>query len=108
MNEIQIFNNEEFGQIRTTLTGDESRFIGSDIATALGYTNPAKAIRDHVDEEDKLTERIVLSGQAREAITINESGVYALILGSRLPSAKKFKRWVTSEVLPSKIGRAHV
>ena len=101
MNEIQIFNNEEFGQIRTTLTGDESRFIGSDIATALGYTNPAKAIRDHVDEEDKLTERIVLSGQAREAITINESGVYALILGSRLPSAKKFKRWVTSEVLPS-------
>lgn len=101
MNDIRIFNNEEFGQIRTTSEGDESRFIGSDIATALGYTNPAKAIRDHVDEEDKLTERIVLSGQIREAITINESGVYALILGSRLPNAKKFKRWVTSEVLPS-------
>lgn len=101
MNELQIFNNDEFGQIRTVKINDEPYMIGSDVAVALGYTNPAKAIRDHVDEEDKLTEQIVLSGQTREAICINESGLYSLILGSRLPNAKKFKRWVTSEVLPS-------
>ena len=66
----------------------------------LGYSNPQKAIRDHIDEEDKLTERIVLSGQNREAVLINESGLYSLILSSKLESAKRFKRWVTSEVLP--------
>lgn len=67
----------------------------------MGYSNPQKAIRDHIDVEDKLTERIVLSGQNREVIFINESGLYSLILSSKLPSAKKFKRWVTSEVLPA-------
>lgn len=110
MNELQIFKNEEFGQIRTVKINDEPYMIGSDVAVALGYTNPAKAIRDHVDEEDKLTEQIVLSGQTREAICINESGLYSLILGSRLPNAKKFKRWVTSEVLPSirKTGGYHL
>ena len=72
-----------------------------DIAEVLGYSNTAKAIRDHVDIEDKLSERIVLSGQNREVILINESGLYSLILGSKLPSAKKFKKWVTSDVLPS-------
>ena len=74
--------------------------MGKDVATALGYSNSQKAIRDHVDDDDKLTERFVLSGQARSVIIINESGLYALILSSKLPQAKAFKRWVTSEVLP--------
>lgn len=78
----------------------EPYLVGSDVAKILGYSNPNKAIRDHVDEEDKLTERFVLSGQNREAIVINESGVYALVFSSKLPSAKRFKHWVTSEVLP--------
>ena len=75
-------------------------FVGKDVATALGYTNTQKAIRDHVDSEDKLTERFVLSGQLRSIILINESGLYALILSSKLPQAKIFKRWVTNVVLP--------
>ena len=75
-------------------------FVGKDVAQALGYSNTQKAIRDHVDHEDKLTERIVLSGQNRSIIFINESGLYSLILSSKLPQAKAFKRWVTSEVLP--------
>lgn len=110
MNDIQIFKSAEFGSVRTTKIDDEPFMIGSDVAIALGYTNPAKAIRDHVDEEDKLTEQIVLSGQVREAICINESGLYSLIMSSRLPNAKKFKRWVTSEVLPSirKTGGYHL
>ena len=74
--------------------------MGTDVAKRLGYKNPAKALRDHVDTEDKLTERIVLSGQRREVIFINESGLYSLILSSKLPTAKAFKRWVTAEVLP--------
>lgn len=99
--EIQIFKNEEFGQVRTLTINNESYFVGKDVAEILGYSNTPKAIRDHVDDEDKLTERIVLSGQNREATVINESGLYSLILSSKLPNAKKFKRWVTSEVLPS-------
>jgi prophage antirepressor-like protein len=101
MNNIQVFNNEELGCIRTVMINDQPWFVGKDIAVALGYSNPQKAIRDHIDVEDKLTERIVLSGQNREVIFINESGLYSLILSSKLPSAKKFKRWVTSEVLPA-------
>ena len=97
----QIFKNEEFGQIRTYTVNGETYFVGKDVASALGYTNPQKAIRDHVDEEDKLGERIVLSGQNREIIVINESGLYALILSSKLDSARRFKRWVTAEVLPA-------
>ncbi|MBE6275195.1 MAG: phage antirepressor [Bacteroides sp.] len=97
----QIFKNAEFGQIRTCMVNGETYFVGKDVASALGYTNPQKAIRDHIDEEDKLGERIVQSGQARETIVINESGLYALILSSKLDSAKRFKRWVTSEVLPA-------
>lgn len=100
-NQIQTFTNEQFGQIRTVLIDGEPWFVGKDVATSLGYSNPAKAIRDHVDEEDKLGERIVLSGQTREAILVNESGLYSLILSSKLPTAKVFKRWVTSDVLPS-------
>ena len=96
----QIFKSEEFGQIRTCMVDGETYFVGKDVASALGYTNPQKAIRDHVDEEDKLGERIVQSGQARETIIINESGLYSLILSSKLDSAKRFKRWVTGEVLP--------
>ena len=101
MNEIKIFESEEFGQVRAVMIDDETYFVGKDVAEILGYTNTAKAIRDHVDNEDKLTERIVLSGQNREVIFINESGLYSLILKSKLPAAKKFKRWVTSEILPS-------
>lgn len=98
---ITTFNNEEFGNVRTYMLDGEPWFIGKDIATILNYTNTAKAIRDHVDDDDKLTERIVLSGQNRDVIFINESGFYSLILSSKMPNVKKFKRWVTSEVLPS-------
>ena len=101
MRNIKIFENPEFGSIRTVEQNGEPWLVGSDVAKVLQYTNPAKAIRDHVDCDDKLTERIVLSGQNREAIFINESGLYRLILSSKLPTAKKFKHWVTSEVLPS-------
>lgn len=100
-NAIKIFENEEFGQIRIIEKDGEPWLVGKDVAEILGYTNTPKAIRDHIDDEDKLTERIVLSGQNREAILINESGLYSLVLSSKLPTAKKFKRWVTSEVLPS-------
>lgn len=101
MEKLQVFDNEKFGSIRTIIKDDEVWFVGKDVAEALGYSNTPKAIRDHVDEDDKLTERIVLSGQNREVIIINESGLYSLVLSSKLPSAKQFKHWVTSEVLPS-------
>jgi len=97
----QIFKNEEFGQIRTCMMNGETYFVGKDVAQALGYVNSNKALIDHVDEEDKLTSRIVMAGQNRQAIVINESGLYALILSSKLDSAKRFKRWVTGEVLPA-------
>jgi prophage antirepressor-like protein len=101
MNEIKVFQNEQFGQLRAMLGHEgEPLMMGTDVAKRLGYKNPAKALRDHVDTEDKLTERIVLSGQRREVIFINESGLYSLILSSKLPQAKAFKRWVTAEVLP--------
>ena len=101
MKEIQVFKNELFGEIRT-LTGErgEVLFVGKDVATALGYSNPRKALHDHVDEEDKgVTKRDTLGGTQKMTI-INESGLYSLILSSKLPQAKAFKRWVTSEVLP--------
>lgn len=98
---IQIFTNPEFGEMRTMTIDGMPWFVGKDVAEVLGYSNSPKAIKDHVDDEDKLTERIVMSGQYREAIFINESGLYSLILSSKLPGAKKFKRWVTSEVLPT-------
>ena len=97
----QIFKNEEFGQIRTCMVDGETYFVGKDVASALGYVNPNKAMIDHVDDEDKLTSRIVMAGQNRQVIIINESGLYALILSSKLESARRFKRWVTSEVLPA-------
>ena len=101
MNSLKIFENPEFGSIRTLELNGEPWFVGKDVAEVLGYSNTQKAIRDHVDEEDKLTERIVLAGQNRDVIFINESGLYSLILSSKLPTAKAFKRWVTSEVLPA-------
>lgn len=100
MNEMKVFNNPEFGNIRTIQKANDVYFLGKDVADILGYSNTAKAIRDHVDDDDKLTERIVLSGQNREVIIINESGLFSLILSSKLDSAKRFKHWVTSEVIP--------
>ncbi|MBO4464548.1 MAG: phage antirepressor KilAC domain-containing protein [Prevotella sp.] len=101
MNKIKVFKHEMFGEIRTmTDEKGETFFVGKDVAMALGYSNPLKAIRDHVANEDKLGERIVHSGQRRDVIFINESGLYSLILSSQLEQAKMFKHWVTSEVLP--------
>ena len=99
--EMKIFSHEMFGEIRTmTNESGETYFVGKDVAEALGYTNTQKAIRDHVDDDDKLTERFVLSGQNRSLVIISESGLYSLVLSSKLPQAKVFKHWVTSEVLP--------
>lgn len=100
--ELQIFNNPEFGEVRTTVIDGEPWFVGADVATALGYTNSRKALGDHVDDEDKntVTIRDGIQGNPNKTI-INESGLYSLVLSSKLPTAKKFKRWVTSEVLPA-------
>ena len=100
MNEIKLFNNPEFGEIRSVQIDGEPWFVGKDIADILGYQNGSRDIQRHVDDEDKLTHRISASGQMRDVILINESGVYALIFGSKLDKAKAFKHWVTSEVLP--------
>lgn len=100
-NELQVFNNPEFGKIRTVTIDSEPWFVGKDVAVALGYENPQKAVRTHVDSEDKgMTEMDTPGGKQNLAI-INESGLYSLILSSKLPSAKRFKHWVTSEVLPA-------
>lgn len=101
MNDIQVFNNPEFGEIRTVEINNEPWFVGKDIAQALGYKETAKAIRDRVDTEDKGVSNLDTPGGMQELTIINESGLYALVLSSKLPTAKKFKRWVTSEVLPS-------
>lgn len=101
MNQLQIFKNEEFGQIRTVKLNNETYFVGKDIAESLGYANPKNAVPTHVSEEDKLSTQIEYAGQRREVTVVNESGLYALIFGSKLESAKRFKRWVTSEVLPA-------
>lgn len=101
MNELQIFNSEEFGDIRTITIDNEPWFVGIDVAKSLGYANPKNAVPKHVSEEDKLNTQIEYAGQRREVTIINESGLYSLIFGSKLESAKRFKRWVTSEVLPA-------
>lgn len=105
MNNMQIFKNEQFGEVRTINKDGEAYFVGKDVAVILGYVNPNEAIHDHVDEEDKLNSKSLSSftldlGQ-RGGWLINKSGLYSLIMGSKLPQAKQFKRWVTSEVLPS-------
>jgi len=102
-NEVQIFENAEFGKVRMIVKDGEPYFVGRDVADILGYAKPENAIATHVDEEDKTSTLIQGTGSnyKSKAVIINESGVYALIFGSKLPKAKQFKRWVTSEVLPS-------
>lgn len=101
MNDLQVFKNTEFGEIRTMTIDNEPWFVGKDVASILGYVDTSDALKKHVDTEDKLTRRFADSGQNREMYVINESGLYSLILSSKLPKAKEFKRWVTSEVLPA-------
>lgn len=101
MENLKIFSNEEFGSIRTTTINEEVYFVGKDIVNILQYQNGSRDINRHVDEEDREKVMIFDGSQNKETIVINESGLYSLILRSKLPSAKKFKRWVTSEVLPS-------
>lgn len=101
MNELQIFNSEEFGDIRTVQLNNETYFVGKDVATALGYADTFGALKKHIMDEDKLVCQIDSAGQKRDVTVINESGLYALIFGSKLESAKRFKHWVTSEVLPA-------
>ena len=97
---IQIFTSDNFGEIRTCQVNNQIMFVGKDVAMALGYANTLKAIRDHVDSEDKGVNEMVTPGGTQKLIFINESGLYSLILSSKLPQAKAFKRWVTNEVLP--------
>lgn len=101
MNELKIFENPDFGKVRTMEIDGEPYFVGKDVAEILGYSNPQKAIREHVDDDDKGVNEMVTPGGAQQLVCINESGLYSLILSSKLPKAKEFKRWVTSEVLPS-------
>lgn len=101
MNNLQIFKNEEFGEIRTVELNNETYFVGKDVATALGYANARDAISKHVDDEDKGVAKCDTLGGNQNLTIVNESGLYALIFGSRLESAKRFKHWVTSEVLPA-------
>ena len=106
MNNLQIFNNEEFGQVRTMVIDGEPWFVGKDVAEALGYSNSSKAVSTHVSEEDRILKTIEADSQNGNVVKtqtafINESGLYSLIFSSKLDSAKKFKRWVTSEVLPT-------
>lgn len=101
MNNLKIFKNAEFGQIRTITIENEPWFVGKDVATALGYSNSRKALADHVQEDDKGVTKCDTLGGKQDLTIINESGLYGLIFGSKLESAKRFKHWVTSEVLPS-------
>lgn len=101
MNDLQIFSSPEFGQVRTVEIDGTPWLVGKDVAVALGYKNPQRAIRDHVEDEDKgMTKTVTPSGE-QEMLIINESGLYSLILSSKMPKAKAFKRWVTGEVLPA-------
>lgn len=101
MNDLTVFNNPDFGEIRTVMINNEPWFVGKDVSDALGYSNNRKAIADHVDCEDKGVTICDTLGGSQEVTVINESGLYSLIFGSKLESAKSFKHWVTSEVLPS-------
>ena len=98
---IQVFSNDEFGKVRTLMVNNEPWFVGKDVAEILGYKEASKAVRQHVDEDDKGGSILDTPGGKQNITIINESGLYSLILSSKLPTAKKFKRWVTSEVLPS-------
>ncbi len=101
MNELTVFENAQFGQVRTVEREGEPWFVGKDVAAALGYQNPRDALATHVEDEDKAGVAIHDGSQKRNMTIINESGLYALVLSSKLPTAKAFKRWVTSEVLPA-------
>lgn len=101
MNELKVFNSPEFGQVRTFDKGGEPWFVGKDVATILGYERTADAIRAHVDDDDKGVGEIQTPGGKQKIVIINESGLYSLVLSSKLPTAKKFKHWITSEVLPA-------
>ena len=101
MNDLQIFSNPEFGQVRTVEIDGQPWLVGKDVAVALGYKNPQRAIRDHVEDEDKGMTKTVTPFGEQEMLIINESGLYSLILSSKMPKAKAFKRWVTGEVLPA-------
>ncbi len=101
MNELKVFNSEEFGDVRTVTINGDPWFVGKDVAAALGFTNPRDAISTHVFDEDKGVESIDTLGGKQKMTVINESGLYALVFGSRLKSAQRFKHWVTSEVLPA-------
>lgn len=100
-NSVQIFNNPDFGEIRTVIIENEPWFVGRDVAVALGYAKPQSAVRNNVEEEDTRIEGTLSNGGMQQTLVVNESGLYSLIFGSKLESAKKFKKWVTSEVLPS-------
>ncbi len=103
MNDLQVFKSSEFGEIRSVLINGDPYFVGKDVAEALGYAKPENAVGTHIDAEDKTTTLIQGTGSnyKSKAVVINESGLYALILSSKLPTAKKFKHWVTAEILPS-------
>lgn len=101
MNELKVFSNPEFGKIRTVEVNGEPWLVGKDVAQALGYSNPRDALAKHVDPEDKGVAKCDTPSGVQEMTIINESGLYSLVLSSKLPGAKKFRRWVTSEVLPS-------
>ena len=101
MSDIQLFQNPEFGRVRIVEVNGEAWMVGKDVAEALGYSNPQKAIRDHVDEDDKGVNEMFTPGGKQAVPIINESGLYSLVLSSKLPNARKFRRWVTTEVLPT-------
>ena len=101
MNDLQIFSNPEFGRVRNVELNGQPWLVGADVATALGYKNPRKALADHIDPEDKGVTKRDTPGGEQDILIINESGLYSLILSSKMPKAKAFKHWVTSEVLPA-------
>jgi prophage antirepressor-like protein len=110
MNELQVFENSEFGKVRTLIINEEPWFVGKDVADILGYSNSRDALVKHVDNEDKGVAKCDTLGGTQELTVINESGLYSMILSSKLPTAKRFKHWVTSEVLPAlrKTGRYEI
>ena len=99
--ELQVYKKAEFGSVRTTTIGGQPYFVGKDVADILGYSNSRKALIDHIDDEDKGVTKCDTLGGKQDLIIVNESGLYSLILSSKMPNAKKFKRWVTNEVLPA-------
>ncbi len=102
MENVEIFKNPEFGEVRTLMVNNEPWFVGKDVAEALGYKDTVNALKAHVDEEDKMGWQITTPSRGEQnAVIINESGLYSLVLSSKLPTAKQFKRWVTHEVIPS-------